>query len=207
MFLSYHHVVHGKYAKGRGGKPRHRTCQLLCRAITGETHTVEIDRKSTVGDLQKPVCDLFGKEYPATTVSFVVNEVVHDDFCAQPFRASTVSSEARVLFNGKVQVVLRQLSGETTREIAVDPCTSLRELQALVCKLFRQRFPATKATLVVGDDVYDEFIQVPFRGCSGSVEAIVTFANTDDPYVYDLRDRRAGNKPSRDSSPEPLRLG
>ena len=61
--------------------------------------------------------------------------------------------------------------------------------------------------MVVGDDVYDEFIQVPFRGCSGSVEAIVTFANTDDPYFYDLRDRRSGNRPSRDSSPEPLRLG
>ena len=168
---------------------------------------MEIDRKSTVGDLQKPVRDLFGKEYPATTVSVVVNEVVFEDFCAQPFRASTVSSEARVLFNGKVQVVLRQLSGETTREIAVDPCTSLRELRALVCKLFRQRFPSTKATMVVGDDVYDEFIQVPFRGCSGSVEAIVTFANTDDPDFYDLRDRRSGNRPSRDSSPEPLRLG
>ena len=206
MFLSYHHVVHGKYAKGRGGKPRHRTCQLLCRAITGETHTVEIDRKSTVGDLQKPVCDLFGKEYPATTVSFVVNEVVHDDFCAQPFRASTVSSEARVLFYGKVQIVLRQLNGEM-REIAVDPSASLRELQALVCKIFRKRFPAMKATLVVGDDVYDEFIQVPFRGCSGSVEAIITFADTDDPYFYDLRDRCPGNRPSRDSSPEPLRLG
>ena len=112
MFLSYHHVVHGKYAKGRGGKPRHRTCQLLCRAITGETHTMEIDRKSTVGDLQKPVCDLFGKEYPATTVSFVVNEVVHDDFCAQPFRASAVPSVPGVLFNRKVHVGLRLLSGK-----------------------------------------------------------------------------------------------
>ena len=149
MFLSYHHVVHGKYAKGRGGKPRHRTCQLRCRAVTGETHTVEIDRKSTVGDLQKPICELFGKDFPATTVSLVVNEVVFEDFCAQPFRASTVSSEARVLFYGKVQVVSRQLNGEM-REIAVDPSTSLRELQALVCKIFRKRFPAMKATLVVG---------------------------------------------------------
>ena len=124
---------------------------------------MEIDRKSTVGDLQKPVCDLFGKEYPATTVSFVVNEVVHDDFCAQPFRASTVSSEARVLFYGKVQVVLRQLHGDK-KEIAGDPSTSLRELQALMCKMFRKRLPAMKATLVVCDDVYDDFIQVPFRG-------------------------------------------
>ena len=64
---------------------------------------MEIDRKSTVGDLQKPICELFGKDFPATTVSLVVNEVVFEDFCAQPFRASTVSSEARVLFNGKVQ--------------------------------------------------------------------------------------------------------
>ena len=179
MFLSYHHVVHGKYAKGRGGKPRHRTCQLLCRAITGETHTAEIDRKSTVGDLQKPVCDLFGKAYPATTVSLVVDETVYDDFCAQPFLTSTLPSEARVLFNGKVHVGLRLLSGER-REINVDPNTSLRELQALVCKLFGKRFPAMKATLVVADNVYDEFIQEPFVTCSGSLEAIISFANTDD---------------------------
>ena len=144
--------------------------------------------------MQKPVCDLFGKAYPATTVSLVVDETVYDDFCAQPFLTSTVSSEARVLFNGKVHVGLRLLSGER-REINVDPNTSLRELQALVCKLFGKRFPAMKATLVVGDNVYDEFIQEPCVTCSGSAEAIITFANTDDP-----------NTPSRDSSPEPLRL-
>ena len=68
LFPSYHHVVYGKYARGRGRKPRHRTCQLLCRAITGETRIVEVGEKSTVGDMQKPVCDLFGKECPATTV-------------------------------------------------------------------------------------------------------------------------------------------
>ena len=155
--------------------------------------------------MQKPVCDLFGKAYPATTVSLVVDETVYDDFCAQPFLTSTVPSEARVLFNGKVHVGLRLLSGER-REINVDPNTSLRELQALVCKLFGKRFPAMKATLVVADNVYDEFIQEPFVTCSGSVEAIITFANTDDPYFYDLRDRRLGNRPSRDWSPEPLRL-
>ena len=96
--------------------------------------------------------------------------------------------------------------GETA-EVAVDSDASLRELQALVCKLFRQRFPATKATLIVGDDVYDEFIQVPFRGCFGCVEATVTFGPTDDPYFYDLRDRRSGKKAPSDTSPEPLRLG
>ena len=61
------------------------------------------------------------------------------------------------------------------------------------------------ATLIVGSDVYDEFIQVPFRNCSGTAEATVTFAKTDDPYFYDLRDRR--REPARGSSPAALRLG
>ena len=47
-----------------------------------------------------------------------------------------------------------------------------------------------KATLTVGSEVYDEFIQMPFKNCAGAVEAIVTFAPTDDPYFYDLSDRR-----------------
>ena len=39
--------------------------------------------------------------------------------------------------------------------------------------------------------VYDEFIQQPFKTCGGRVvEAQVTFHPTDDPFFYDLRDRR-----------------
>ena len=95
--------------------------------------------------------------------------------------------------------------GETA-ELAVDSDASLRELQALVCKLFRQRCPATKATLAVGEAVYDDFMHDPFENCSRSVEATVTFAPTDDPYFYDLRDRRPGKKAPGDTSPEPLRL-
>ena len=151
------------------------------------------------------MCAIFGKEYPATIVSFVVNEVVFDDFSARPFRSLAASSEARVLFIEKVQVSLGNMIGETA-EVAVDSAVSLRELQALVCKLFRQRFPATKDTLIVGDDVYDEFIQVPFRGCSGCVEATGTFGSTDDSYFYDLRDRRPRATASNDTVIEPLRL-
>ena len=90
--------------------------------------------------MQKPVCDLFGKEYPATTVSFVVNEVVFEDFCAQPFRASTVSSEARVFFYGKVQVVLRQFNGDM-KEIAVNPSTFCARCKRLCAKSSASAFP------------------------------------------------------------------
>ena len=59
--------------------------------------------------------------------------------------------------------------------------------------------------MIVGEAVYDDFKHVPFKTCSGSVEASVTFAPTGDPYFYDLRDRR-GKKTPDDTSPERLRL-
>ena len=155
--------------------------------------------------MQKSVCAVFGKDYPSTTVSFVLNEMVFEDFGAQPFGALSASPEARVLFSGKVLVSLRNMIGETA-EIAVDSDVSLRELQALVCKLFHQRFPATKATLVVDHMVYDDFMHIPFKTCTGSVEATVTFAPTDDPYFYDLRDRRSGKRAVSDISLEPWYL-
>ena len=109
-----------------------------------------------------------------------------------------------MIFNGKVIVTLTKLDGETA-EIAVEPSTSLRDMQLLLCKLFHQRHPAMKATLIVGNDAYDEFIQVSFQNCAGAAMATVTFAPTDDPYFYDLRDRR--REPARGSTPALLSLG
>ena len=106
---------------------------------------------------------LFGKPYPATTVSFVVNEIVFDEFTARPFSTLAVCAEVRVIFICQVQVRLTKINGETS-DIAIDPSTSLRDLQVILCKVFQQRFPTIKATLIVGDNVYDEFIQVPFSG-------------------------------------------
>ena len=60
-----------------------------------------------------------------------------------------------------------------------------------------------KATLIVGNNVYDEFIEIPFKNLTSSVDANVVFAKTDDPYLYDLRDRRRG--PERGISPSFLR--
>ena len=87
----------------------------------------------------------------------------------------------------------------------VDQDTCLRNMQVLLCKLCRKSFPAMKASLIVGETVYDEFIQVPFRQCSGTVEATVTFSRTDHPFLYDLRDRKQ-KKAGRGPSPDPFCL-
>ena len=181
-----------------------RACPVVFRALTGETHTLVVGFNSTVGDMQESLCALFGKRYPETRVSIVNNEVLHAEFAAKPFRSMATRSEARVLFAGKVRVSLKMISGEM-HELAIESETSLRELQLLLCKICRKSFPAMKAPLIVGETVYDEFIQVPFQDCSGSVEATVTFNRTDDPYFYDLRDRRQ-KKAGRGSSPDPFCL-
>ena len=198
LFLA-HHKVYGASAKGR----RHRTTQMVLRALTGESHHIAVARQATVGDLQEVVCLLFEKPFPGTKVKFIANQVVFDEFADLPFQNVKRYQEVRVIFNGKVNVTIRGLNGETC-EIAVDPDTSLRDMQLLLCRLFHQRHPAMKATLIVGNNVYDEFIEIPFKNLTGSVDANVVFAKTDDPYFYDLRERR--RQPARGSSPPALRL-
>ena len=90
-------------------------------------------------------------------------------------------------------VIVRSLGGNDGCPLEVQPQTALRDLQFALCRHFGQQFPAMKATLVVGNRTFTEFEDKPF--CSGETEATVVFMQTDDPYFYDLRDRRPGLMP------------
>jgi hypothetical protein len=75
--------------------------------------------------------------------------------------------------------------------LAVERNASLRECQRELCKLFKKAFPKHKASLVfTGARVYDDFMDRPFRRCAPTDEAVVVFTETDDPYFYDVFDRR-----------------
>jgi len=104
------------------------------------------------------------------------------------------SARPRAPRQRNISLLLRAVSGASVATISVDRNLSLRECQQDICKLFRKAFPRFKACLVfqgpAGPRVYDEFIQHPFRKCPPSDEAAVVFEETDDPYFYDLRDRR-----------------
>ena len=99
--------------------------------MTGETHALAVGKHSTVGDMQQSLCALFNKQYPHTKVSIVSNEIIYADFAASPF--TKLPAEARVIFVAKVHVLLRKVDG-ATNELAVEPETSLRELQFLLCE-------------------------------------------------------------------------
>ena len=75
-------------------------------------------------------------------------------------------------------------------DLNVTRLTRLRDVQEIVCRLFRMPFPRTKACITVGGITYDEFADMPFLGCNGKDVMTVVFIRTDDPYFYDLRDRR-----------------
>ena len=68
--------------------------------------------------------------------------------------------------------------------------TSLRGVQKDVCRMFHQRFPAKKAKLIANGTRFDDFIQQPFRFCKEGDVVTVVFIDTDDPYFYDLCDRK-----------------
>lgn len=91
-----------------------------------------------------------------------------------------------------VHVVVRTVGGNGL-QLEVQPRTSLRDIQFDLCRHFGRPFPATKATLIVGDRSFTEFDDKPFL--LGATEATVVFVQTDDPYFYDLRDRRPARFP------------
>ena len=92
---------------------------------------------------------------------------------------------------GAAQLTVKgqSITGEG-HDITVTRLTQLRDVQEIVCLLFRMPFPRTKACITVGSITYDEFTDMPFLGCNGEDVMTVVFTHTDDPYFYDLRDRR-----------------
>ena len=75
----------------------------------------------------------------------------------------------------------------------------MRDVQEQICRLFRKSFPATKVCLAMGSRSYDEFFDLPFVSVVDDTVMSVVFISTDDPYFYDLADRRRGpRKPAVD---------
>ena len=101
----------------------------------------------------------------------------------------TIAMAGGTLVGTQLIVKVRSMTGEE-HEICVCNNTSLRDVQETVCRLYRAPFPKTKVCLTHGGHTYDEFSQRPFINCCGGEVMNAVFIKTDDPYFYDLRDRR-----------------
>ncbi len=71
----------------------------------------------------------------------------------------------------------------------VERTSSLADVQQLLCRFYRQSFPAKKAVLTSDDVLFDAFCQYPFKTCSDGAIFTIKFENTDDPFFYDKFDR------------------
>jgi len=67
----------------------------------------------------------------------------------------------------------------------------LRDVQQELCGLFRRPFPTMMACVRTENKTYDSFGDQPFLSCEDGESVEVIFSDTDDPYFYDLEDRRA----------------
>ena len=67
--------------------------------------------------------------------------------------------------------------------------SSLADVQQLLCRLYRQSFPAKKAVLTLEGNKYDVFVRSPFKHSNDGVTVEVEFVDTDDPFFYDKVDR------------------
>ena len=91
-----------------------------------------------------------------------------------------------------VQLLLRSLGGGEAVRLDVAPTSRLRDLQAVLCRLFRKNFPWHRASVVMGRTVHDHFESQPFLGCDGEIEVDVTVIfqrNVEDPFFFDVADR------------------
>ena len=79
----------------------------------------------------------------------------------------------------------------------------LSELQKVLCRMFKQRFPSMMASLTVGGRTYEEFHLQPFKAGAPSEPCIVKFTPTDTPFFYDVADRRS-SEPSLEDEMNPL---
>ncbi len=71
----------------------------------------------------------------------------------------------------------------------VERTSSLADVQQLLCRFYRQSFPAKKAVLTSDDVLFDAFVQCPFKTCNEGAAYEVKFVDTDDPFFYDKFDR------------------
>ncbi len=75
-----------------------------------------------------------------------------------------------------------------------EPCevaraSSLADVQQLLCRLYRQSFPAKKAVLTSNGVLFDVFGQYPFKTCNEGDIFEIESGKTDDPFFYDKFDR------------------
>jgi len=80
--------------------------------------------------------------------------------------------------------------GDQSATLDVEKNMPLGKAQKALCKIFRQPFPKMKAAVEINGDVFDEFIQEPFSECGEGDIVLARFDQTDDPFMYDLFDRR-----------------
>jgi len=123
-----------------------------------------------------------------------LNEKLHSQMCLAHHHVFVgkfaKSAHPRPPRQRNISLLLRTV-GAGCASLAVERNASLRDCQQELCKLFKKAFPKYKASLVfTGSRVYDDFMDRPFRRCAPTDEAVVVFTETDDPYFYDVFDRR-----------------
>ena len=67
----------------------------------------------------------------------------------------------------------------------------LRDIQRDLCLSFKERFPKMLAKVTVHGVEHDDFEDMPFASVTDeTVDAIVAFEESTDPFFYDFADRR-----------------
>ena len=117
---------------------------------------------------------------------------ISDDLRAKLFTSHHHLYEGKYAKETKQEkaIAINLTFGDATHVHVVSKNASLRDVQKDVCRMFHQRFPAKKARLIANGANFDEFIHQPFHRSKEGDIVTVLFSDTDDPYFYDLFDRK-----------------
>ena len=92
-----------------------------------------------------------------------------------------------------VRLLLRVLGSDAPSPLDVAKTVRLRDLQALLCKMFQKSFPWHRAAIVVEMAAHDHFEAQPFLRFQDDAEleaTVVFLKNTEEPFFFDVADRR-----------------
>ena len=80
--------------------------------------------------------------------------------------------------------------GPVVKSLSVQRSSSLCGVQSVLCRAFGQRFPVMQAYVTCRGEKYDEFSDQPFKLLLQGEGIAVEFVLTDNPYFYDVVDKR-----------------
>eukprot|EP00973_Karenia_brevis_P000713 100540-Karenia_brevis.AAC.1 len=177
--------------------------RIILQVLDGNRETIAVNPSQRLIDVQRSIAQKFERSVLPERVAMLIKPSgdVIKDLLALPFTYCKEGDVFNVVFEARqnpqepvpaprVQINFKMPSGNVW-QLLVTTDTRLRDVQPALTKSAGGRFPSDMVSLsVYGNQIYDNFNDLPFEHAIQNDVYTVMLSKTDDPYFFDLSDRR-----------------